>query len=184
MKLLTIAAASALLMLGTAAQAQTSSPLYGELGYTVLKVKDSSGSGFSASPTALRGIVGYDLHPLVAVEGMLAFGLSDDEGSGNDGGSPFTASAKLNHAYGVFVKPKFSPTNNLELFGRLGWVKSKLRFEESGTSETASDSGAAYGVGVNYRFNPKMHVGLDYVRYSKVNDVKVDGVTISFGYRF
>jgi opacity protein-like surface antigen len=176
MKLLTIAAVSALLMLGTAAQAQQAkSPLYGELGYTVLTVKESS-SGFSASPTALRGIIGYDLHPFVAVEGMLAFGVSDDSDKG--------VNAKLQNAYGVFVKPKFNPNENFEVFGRLGWVKTKFKFSDSTGSETQSESDFAYGVGANYHFNPRMSVGLDYMRYSKKDGVKVDGVTVSFGYRF
>lgn len=182
MKLLTIAATAALLTLGTAAQAQQmnspTSPLYGELGYTFLSAK---GNGVDANPGAIRGIIGYDVHPLVSVEGMLAFSAKKD--NFNDGTE--NIDLKLQHAYGVFVKPKFSPTNNIEVFGRLGWVHSKI--EGCGSISgcgSATDSGAAYGAGVNYRFNPKMHVGLDYVRYSKNDGVRVDGVTLAFGYRF
>jgi outer membrane autotransporter protein len=84
----------------------------------------------------------------------------------------------------VFVKPKFSPVNNLEVFGRVGYVKSKVEFEEAGFSSTESDSGVAYGVGVNYSFNPRMSIGIDYMRFSKVSEAKIDGLTVSFGYRF
>jgi outer membrane autotransporter protein len=182
MKLLTIAAASALMMLGTAAQAQSASPLYGEIGISRLTVKGDE--GFKVNPTALRGIVGYNVHPLVAVEGMLAFGLSDDEHTFDFGAGPETESLKLRHAYGVFVKPKFSPTNNFEVFGRLGWAKAKFKAEGAGFSETVSDSGAAYGLGVNYSFNPKMYVGVDYMRYAKVEGAKVNSLSVSFGYRF
>ena len=71
MKLIAIAAvASAMLMMGTAqAQQARAGGTYAELGYTQLKT-----NGSNAKPSALRGIVGYDFHPNVAVEGMLAFG--------------------------------------------------------------------------------------------------------------
>ena len=179
MKHLTLAAAAAFLLLGTAhAQQASTSPLYGELGYSFLKVK---GNGFSADPHALRAIIGYEFHPLVAVEGMAAIGTRKD--TFNDGVEDVRI--KMKHAFGVFAKPKFNPNPNVELFGRLGWVKS--RFEAScpsGTCQGDSDSDFAYGAGLNYRFNPKAHVGIDYMRYFSKNGVKIDGVTVSVGYRF
>jgi opacity protein-like surface antigen len=179
MKLIAIAAASAFLMLGTAHAQQASSPLYGELGYTFLKVKGDDGS--KASPHALRGIIGYELHPVVAIEGMAAIGTRKD--SFNDGVED--VSVKVKHAFGVFAKPKFSPTNELELFGRLGWVKTKFEAScPSGTCEGGSDSDFAYGLGLNYRFTPKLHVGIDYMRYLSKDGVKIDGVTLSVGSRF
>lgn len=38
-------------------------------------------SGTQTKPGAIRGIVGWDVHPNVAIEGMLAFGVKDDNGS-------------------------------------------------------------------------------------------------------
>ena len=52
MKLIAIAAAAAVLMLGTAAQAQQKSPVYGEVGYTFLKFDD--GLGGNSRPGAIR----------------------------------------------------------------------------------------------------------------------------------
>ena len=72
-------AAAAFLVLGSA-QAQmapmTTSALYGELGYTFLKM-DAFGTSFR--PAAIRGILGWDVHPTFAVEGMLAGGVVDDD---------------------------------------------------------------------------------------------------------
>ena len=101
MKRIAIAAAAALLMLGTAQaqQARTAaSPLYGELGYTFLNFE---GGGVDADPQALRGIVGYNFHPFFAAEGMLAFGTRSDDGSSSrslahpsiDSGSPSSGSS-------------------------------------------------------------------------------------------
>jgi outer membrane autotransporter protein len=183
MKRFAIAAAAALALLGSA-QAQTSSPLYGELGYTFLKIE---GGGFSVHPSALRGILGYDFHPNFAVEGMLAGGVSDDDTNVTVLGAPVNVSVKMQHAYGIYVKPKYN-WNQLEAFGRLGWARNRIRATASAGGRSASDSDSdddfSYGAGVNYHFNPRMHVGLDYMVYYNKGDTKADGWTLSFGYRF
>jgi opacity protein-like surface antigen len=188
MKRIAIAAAAAIAMLSTAAQAQTAktSPVYGEVGYTQFKFKEE-GVG-SVKPNALRGIVGYEFHPNVAVEGMLAFGISDDSISVDEGFGPINVDLKLQHAYGIYVKPKFNVTPEFEVFGRLGYTQAKFKatasFAGVSVSESDSDGDVSYGLGAAYRFNPRMSVGLDYMRYSDKDGVKVDGVTVSFGYRF
>jgi opacity protein-like surface antigen len=187
MKRIAIAATAVLAMLGTSAQAQTkTSPLYGEVGYTFVKIKPEGSE--SAKLGALRGIVGYDLHPNIAVEGMLAFGVNDDKESFDVGGVTVNAKLELQNAYGIYVKPKFNPTKELELFGRLGYARTKLKATVSalGFSESASDSDSdfSYGAGLKYNFDPRMSVGLDYMRYFDKDGVKIDGVTVGFGYRF
>lgn len=172
MKRIAIAAAAALLMLGTA-QAQQRSPLYGEIGYSFNTVKAEG--GFDANPQALRGIIGYNFHPYFAAEGMLAFGTSSDSDQGVD--------VKVRHAYGIFAKPKYD-FGNIEVFGRLGWARTKVRGEVGGVTGDDSASDIAYGLGVNYSFNPKMYVGADWMRLRDKDGVKVDGLTISLGYRF
>lgn len=185
MKRLAVAAASVLLMLGTAAQAQTRAPLYGELGYSFLELKDD---GFKASPHALRGIVGYEFHPNFAAEGMLAFGVRSDDGNFTDEfGATSNVDVKLRHAFGVFVKPKYNFGAG-EVFARLGYARAKIRATECDAtgcaSGTDSDGDFAYGIGANYNFNPRMYVGADWMRWSKIDGAKLQGVTISFGYRF
>jgi opacity protein-like surface antigen len=146
MKRIAIAAAAALVMAG-AAQAQQrtpASPWYGELGYSFLQVKESS-TGFDATPQALRGIIGYNFHPYFAGEAMLSLGTSSDSDLGVD--------AKVKHAYGLFIKPKYD-FNNFEVFGRLGWARTKVDVSVPGFSASGSDSDFAYGVGVNFNFNP------------------------------
>lgn len=168
------AAASALLALGTAQaqQQQAQSPFYGELGYSFLNI---DGANFGANPQALRGIVGYNFHPNFALEGMAAFGTRDDTDNG------FTS--KLRSQYGVFAKPKYA-FNNVEVFGRLGYVQSKVR--TSSVAGTVNESGGdfAWGLGANYNINPRTYVGVDYLRSYDKGSTKVDGVTIGVGFRF
>jgi opacity protein-like surface antigen len=172
MKLIAIAAGSLLLVLGSA-QAQTASPrLYGELGYSFLEVKNF---GIETNPQALRGILGYDFHPNIAAEAMLAFGTKSDSSGRLD--------EKLNHAFGLFAKPKYT-WNNAEVFARLGWAHTRVRTSTPVGSSTDSDDDFAYGIGANYQFNPRMYAGIDWMRYTKQDHLKVQGVTVNFGYRF
>jgi len=178
MKRIAIAAAAALLMLGTAQaqQARTATPWYGELGYVFLNVEDS---GIDADPQALRGFVGYNFHPFFAAEGMLAFGTASDDV--NFGG--VNVDVKLKNAFGLFIKPKYD-FGNVEVFGRLGWVRSEVKASALGASASDSDDDIAYGVGLNYSINPRTYVGTDYMRYFDKNGTKVDGWSINLGYRF
>lgn len=172
MKAIAIAAAAASLLLGAAAHAQqqqpAASPVYGELGYSQMQIH---GNGFKADPGAIRGIIGYDLHPNLAVEGMLAAGVHHDSDNGVD--------AKLKSSYGLFLKPKYD-IGNTELFGRVGWARTNVNL----STGNVSSNDFAYGVGVKYNFTPKMNVGLDYTRYSDKNGVKVGGVNVGLGYNF
>jgi outer membrane autotransporter protein len=179
-----VAAAAALFSLGAHAQsanAAGSTPWYGELGYTSLKFHDSS--GFNVRPAALRAIVGYNFHPNFAVEGMLAGGVSDGKTTiaGTD------IKAKLQDAYGVFVKPKVD-LDNFELFARLGWTHERVRASAISTAGYASASGSddsfAWGAGASYNFTRNVYATLDYLRYYSKDSTKIDGWTLGVGYRF
>lgn len=173
MKRIAIAAAAALVMLGTSAQAQQRSPLYGEIGYSFLEFDFDDGS--SVHPQALRGIIGYEFHPNIAVEGMVMFGTKGDSDEFGD--------IKLRNAFGIYAKPKMD-FGNIEAFGRLGWARTKVRFSDAFGSESESDTDFSYGLGVNYRFNPKMSAGIDWMRYFSKDGGKIQGWTVNFGYRF
>jgi outer membrane autotransporter protein len=171
MKAIAIAAAAASLLVGVAAHAQqapAASPLYGELGYSWTQIH---GNGFKATPGAVRGIIGYDLNPNLAVEGMLEGGTRDATDNG--------VTAKLQSSYGLFVKPKYD-FGNAEVFARAGWARTNLDL----STGNVSSNDFAYGVGAKYNVTPRMNVGLDYTRLADKNGVKVDGVTLGLGYHF
>jgi opacity protein-like surface antigen len=188
MKLIAIAAASAMLMAG-AAQAQTrpaaTGTTYGELAYSALKISDS---GIDLKPGMLRGIVGYNFHENFAVEGMLGFGVRKDDTTITYAGVPVNVSEDVRNIAGIYVKPKTMIGDSVEVFGRLGWAHTRVRATASASgvsaSDTGSDSSVSYGVGANYNVTPKVYVGVDYMRYFKKDDTKIDGFTVSAGYRF
>ena len=188
MKLLAIAAASAILIFGTAAQAQQApvkSPFYGEVGYTFLKFDD--GLGGNSRPGAIRLLAGYDFHPYFAVEGLAAWGVSKDDTTVTRGGTTARIDYDLSHIYGIYFTPKYK-YQNWEFLGRLGWADTKIKANViSGVfnaSASGSDSDFSYGVGVNYQFNPKWYGGIDYMMYNDKGNSKVQGVNLAVGYRF
>lgn len=171
MKVFAIAAAAATLLVGVAAHAQqapTGSPLYGELGYSWTQIHSN---GAKATPGAVRGIIGYDLHPNLAVEGMLESGTKQDTDNG--------VSAKIKSSYGLFLKPKYD-IGNTEVFARAGWDRTNVNLS---TGDVSSNN-FAYGVGVQYNITPRVNVGLDYMRLADKNGVRADGVTLGVGYHF
>ena len=165
--------AAALLSAGAAqAQTATANPFYGEVGYTFIKLK---ADGASIKPGLIRTIVGYELHPNVALEGMFAFGASDDTVDG--------VKYKVTRSVGLFVTPKYA-FDQFEVFGRLGYADSKIKASEAGVSASDSDGSFAYGLGAKYNFDKSFYGAVDYMRYYKKDDVKADGFTLSVGYRF
>lgn len=125
---------------------------------------------------ALTGIIGYGVHPNLAIEGMLAVGVQDDKVGG--------VKVELEHAYGVFAKPRVMLSPNFELFGRLGYVESKLKASVPGDSLSDSDGDWAYGLGGNYYFNPNTYLSVNYLKFYDKDDVKADGWTVGVGMKF
>jgi opacity protein-like surface antigen len=175
-----VIAASCLLATGIA-QAQTGlqpkARWSGEIGYTSLRLEDGT-SRFR--PDSLRGIVGYEIGPNVAIEGMAAFGVRDDTatvlGASVDG--------RVSHSYGLYLKPKASLGSQLEVFGRVGVTRSRYSVAPGGLPATDSASDFSWGAGVNYSLSPTTYIGLDYLRLLDKGGIKANGVTLGLGMRF
>ena len=183
----TILAAAAAFLAAGGAHAQMAMPaasaFYGELGYTWLKI---DAAGTSARPGAIRGVLGYDFHPYFAGEFMLAGGVTDDTKDGNVNGVPTTVDVDFKNMYGLFLKPRYV-YQQAEFFGRLGYAHTKVKVRSTNNNlvdSNQSDNDFAWGLGLNYRFNPRMYVGLDWMRYSNQSGHKVDGMTLGFGYHW
>lgn len=175
MKTLVIAAAS--LFAACAVNAQETPKLYGEIGYTALKVEEDE---LSVKPAVVRGILGADFHPNLAVEGMLGFGVKDD--TLTIAGVP--VKAEIEHSYGFYIKPKFNATNELELFARLGYAKTKLKVSALGASASDSEGDVSYGAGLSYSFTPTAYGTVDYMSYYDKDGVKANGFTLGVGFKF
>jgi opacity protein-like surface antigen len=170
----------AALFAAAAVQAQqANSPVYAEVGYSALKYQED-GLNTDVKPGALRGIVGYELNPNLALEGMVAFGVKDDTVNV----SGFNVKGELKNAYGVYIKPKITVAEGLEIFGRLGWSHAKVKASVGSFSMSDSGSDVSYGVGLSYAFMPKAYVSADYMNYYNKEGVKIDGFTVGVGFKF
>lgn len=179
MKKLAIASALALTVIG--AQAQT----YGEVGYTTTTAKQSTeGIDIKASPAAIRGILGYEINPNLAIEGLVAFGMGDSTIKVNGVSQP-GAKLEIDNAVGIYVKPKMKLNENVEVFARAGFARVKGTVSVAGVgSESDSENSFSYGAGLSYSINPQTSVNVDYMQYLSKDGFKVNGFTFGVGFKF
>ena len=176
-----VLAVAAIALSATAAQAQ----LYGEIAYMPLKFEETVGANTAkVSPSVIGLTVGYELHKYVAVEAMAAFSAKDDSVEVNVSGISFPVDVKVNNAYGVFVKPKAMLSEKFEVFGRLGYVKSKATGSVFGVSASETRSDFAYGIGANYYLNATTYLTASYMNLHNKDNVKVTGFTLGLGMKF
>jgi opacity protein-like surface antigen len=162
------------------------SAMYGELGYTSITVAPSGMPDFK--PTALRGIVGYQVTSNFAVEGMLGKGMSDGTGTITLQNTAVAVNLKLDSVYGVYGKVKTDLAPGLEAFGRAGYSKANTTatVSVSGTSisNTGSTDGFSWGVGAAYAVSPGVTATVDYMSYSSKEDGKATGPTFGVSFKF
>ena len=101
---ITTAAAFALAALGAHAQStQPSTPFYGSIGYEAIGITATGSNGTAkADPGVLMGTIGYQLHPNLAVEGVVGGTVRDDDVRINGAGTGIEGS--IDSTYGVLVK--------------------------------------------------------------------------------
>jgi opacity protein-like surface antigen len=171
-----------LLAMGVSAHAQTQTPAnpwYGELAYAPVKIKEAGATDGTAKN--LRGILGYELHPNVALEGLLSLGVGDASVTVN--GDP--VDTRVNRVVGLYVKPKVAVSQDIELFARLGYARTKITSTSStGDSGSGSESDMSYGLGAAYRINDRWSAVVDYMRYHDKDGVRLQGLSAGLRLRF
>ncbi len=178
-----VAKAEGLLDKGLSSQGLHSQGLYGEVGVGFLSYKISN-IGFSSKPVILRGIVGYDMYPNLAIEGMLGTGLSGGSGRGWYGA---TYRASTGALFGAYAKPRLQ-LGDLQIFGRLGLASTSASV--GGYAGTSDGAGLSYGAGLNYltqwqSFGSRpISLNADYMTYYSGSGVRYNGFTLGAGMRF
>jgi opacity protein-like surface antigen len=173
-----VAAAALSCFVGAQAQSNPgASPVYGELGWASITYKES---GYKLQPGMVRAIVGTEVNPNLNVEGMLGFGISDDTVSIQN----VRVTGEISNAWGIFLKPKATIAPNLELFGRVGYVKTKVTASVPGYAVSDTGGDLAYGAGLSYKISDTTSLNADYMSYYNKDGVKGTGFTIGLGLRF
>ncbi len=177
---------SSLLVAGAcgAAHAQpTDSKWYGEIGLSQLNIKAEDGPlSAKARPGLLTGTIGYQWLPNLAVEGFVAGGVSKDEIKLN--GVNTGIDAKIPSAYGVFFKPGIRLGERVELFGRVGYARTKLQLSAGGINVDETGDDVAYGLGLNVHLSRQSYLQANWMNYHDSDNIKVEGVGLVYGRRF
>ncbi len=169
-----IAVTTALALVGaTAAQAQ----FYVEGAYTPTSIKVD---GDKLKPAMLTGVVGYGLHPNLAVEGMLGLGVKKDTFIDEDGEN----SVKYKSAYGIYLKPRYQLSQDIEVFARVGYSQVKAKVSWAGGSSSDSEGSTSWGFGGNYAIDKNLYLTASYMNFYKKDGVKIDGFNLGVGYKF
>ena len=173
--------ASVLAFVGTSAQAQ----MYGEVGYAVINVKQNvNGNEFKGKPNAIRGILGFEFHRNLAIEGMAAFGVRDGDLKVN-GQSITGVKLELDNAFGLYVKPKARLNDSLEVFARAGAMRMAGTGSAAGFgSIRESETSLSWGAGLSYSITQAVGLNVDYMQYLNKDGFTAKGLTVGVGMRF
>lgn len=180
--LIATVAAAALLTLAGTAQAQTSDlSTYVEVGYSKVTIK-ADDIGLKTAPAVLTTTLGYRINPNLAVEANLGLAMGSDDIA--DDGVSSGAKAKLGTNIGLFLRPSVEVAEGLELFGRFGWQRSRLKVSASGESASGTGNDLAYGFGANYYLSKTSYLQLSWLNHFSKDGLSAKGVGLSYGYRF
>lgn len=183
--LLTVIATTSLLVSANAL-AQKKGDVYGEVAYVTTSIKDESSSNLGTfKPSAGRLTLGSVVAENIAVEGLIQHGLSASShmvGTAN-------IELKLKTGYGLAVRPFMNLNDKVEVYGRLGSVRSgngATATLSNGTSVSTSDrvTNTMYGGGLVYKVSDKVAAVLDYTKLNKKDDTAVSMVAVGLRFGF
>jgi len=168
-------ATAALTLIAAPAMAQEPlSPVTGSIGYTHF-------DGDQGDLGAVTGRLGYRFNPWVGIEGEASVGVKDEDVTiaGVDG--------SLEHEYDAagYVVGTVPVSQNVELFGRIGYGTTSLKADVAGVDATADGESINYGAGANWFFDGQNGLRADWTRRDFRDDGgEVDTYGLSFVRRF
>jgi len=146
---------------------------------------DGEGISLEAEPTSLGLRAGYYLLPYVAAEVRYSIEVSDDSAEVNNIDTGVDVSFPYN--YGAFIKAGY-PTKNVEPYVLLGWNKFEFEAKAPGYSDSTTDSGLAFGLGLGFFFNEQAGVNLEvlsvYAEEEDGIDESITQASLGFLYSF
>lgn len=172
---------------GLQAQAQTQAPQpdarsFVELGLMSLSVSGNDGAmRLKARPGVLTVAAGYRVHPNVTLEGVAGVGIQDStfKLNGVDTGVKLTAG----HV-GAFVRPTWRASDKVELFGRLGYVVTRVKASGAGMSNTESEGSFAVGLGLNVQVSTRSYLQATWTQTHNKDDIRMSGFGLAYGWQF
>mgnify|MGYP000378981249 CR=1 FL=1 len=149
---------------------------YSDVGLIPMKVSED---GVNASPLALRYVIGKKLDNHFAVEGAYVTTVSRDEASVQGVNTGIGISS-----YGLYLKSTLTHIKKIQVFGRVGYAKTKLTSSEVNSQLDHEVEGISYGLGMQNFFNENWYIQSGYTVFSKKDGVNAKGFGLSVGYLF
>lgn len=166
MKTVLIAAAAAAALLAAPAFAQAQE-VYASVGVGIL----------DASPVKL-GVatvrVGANFTPIIGAEIEGSLGVSGDKILGVD--------YDINNEIGAFITLRHAIGEKGTLIGRVGYASGEVEASAGPISVTDTQSGAAYGLGIQGQVGDSSAIRIDWTRYNFDEDA--DAISVSFVHNF
>lgn len=156
---------------------------YAEAAYVLADSKDtSSNNAGSWKPTLARITVGKEISENWAVEGFITQGINSDTLT-YDG---LDYKIKLNSGYGIAVRPFIKATDEIELYGRIGWLKYKQTVTVDSASYSADSTFSVYmwSLGVAYKITDNISAIIDYSKLQQKEETSADVSLTAIGLRY
>lgn len=173
--LVMLAVAAAAASAGASAQ-EKSGALYAEAAFAPVSVNPG---GHALNFKLLRGLVGYEAHPNLAVEAMFGFGLGESRTSNFD-----DTKMSLDRTVGFFVRPKLMVSPGFEVFGRVGYTNLRATLTRPPDTQRFSESRHSFGVGAAWSVTPAISLVGDYMSYVRAGDGSLQGPSIGLRMAF
>ena len=158
---------------------------YAEAAYGVNNV---TASDLTYTPGFARLTVGKVFAENWAIEGLLSQGVTSSTAAYS---SSVNVQVQSNTGYGFAVRPFMKVTDDLELYGRIGWMQnnSTVNILVASTGATYSSTDYSWSqylgsVGVAYKISQNFNATLDYTTLTKRDDVTVTQTAIGVRYNF
>lgn len=157
--------------------------VYAGASYSTMTAKESP---FSLDFGVLNGFAGYQINDYLAVEGRVGVGIADEsvdlfEDGSVDVGVDYTAQA--------LVKGSYHFSDVVSAYGIAGVAKNKYSFSQGNQSDSSSDTGLTYGVGVQFAISGNSALNLEYQKLPDMDmdddaGISVSALTVGYTYRF
>lgn len=154
---------------------------------------DTDFEGVSLEPSALQLKVANPVAPNISIEGVLAFGITDDDISVTIPPDTLKFGLELANLLGVYAKAHADLGSNSQIYGRIGFTKIEYDITATITSGGSSisgtvsddDTGIAFGFGALFALSPQSGLVVEYNQYPDVDfeGLNIETTSLSVGYQ-
>jgi len=154
---------------------------YVDIAYTLVDSKDTSSFNMGTwKPTLARITAGKEVAENLAVEGIITQGINSDSVTydSND------YKLKLNSGYGIAVRPFMKATDEIELYGRVGWLQYKQTISVNSTSYDDTFNLYFWSLGLAYKITDNLSAVFDYTKMQQKEKTSADTSLTAIGFRY